>query len=582
MTEIKRTWSMPTSPRNPYKLPDELALLKEFEGQIWNKDTQISFAERLSESVFFEGSVSAKEPDFSARDRVNRAPKTFGFVRFDQENRIKITDAGNLLIEQKRLDELFFRQLLKWQYPSPKHCGPQYINFNIKPFVELLRLMYELDGLSKREIAMFCVSFINWENYSLVKNEILEFRHSMQDLSKAEEHQHILETHKNRIRQTYVEELAIGNIRLRQQGTSTNNEDQFIETKLRNSIDYADATIRYFRATGLFTLSSHHFRLSILDIYGITVEDILTNTVRSVEDFSEEREFLDYLGNPYLPALPTDNKEKIIEQILSVKDKLPQQIEEIELSAITDAYLNSIGIGELKDKKEELEAAYQNSKISSEIENIKSYNLYQDIVEIFEKILDRKDIEIPDKPLFLEWNTWRALNMLDDGNIIGHCKFDIEGKPLSTAPGKTADIVCEYKDFVLVVEVTLTSGARQYETEHEPVARHLADVKKNLRAIGDNRPVYGLFIAPSISEATVADFYIIRKTEVNFYGGKTNFIPMNIITFINVLQAAKNRGGILSRQILKFIKWADSQADSNNEAEWFDAIESASNNWVEI
>ena len=41
-----------------------------------------------------------------------------------------------------------------------------------------------------------------------------------------------------------------------------------------------------------------------------------------------------------------------------------------------------------------------------------------------------------------------------------------------------ADIVCDYGDFGLTVEVTMQSGQRQYETEGEPVTRHLAKYKR--------------------------------------------------------------------------------------------------------
>ena len=43
-----------------------------------------------------------------------------------------------------------------------------------------------------------------------------------------------------------------------------------------------------------------------------------------------------------------------------------------------------------------------------------------------------------------EWNTWRAMTMLDGGNIKANLKFDDFGNPMSTAQGNMADIVCNY------------------------------------------------------------------------------------------------------------------------------------------
>lgn len=83
-----------------------------------------------------------------------------------------------------------------------------------------------------------------------------------------------------------------------------------------------------------------------------------------------------------------------------------------------------------------------------------------------------------DAPLMLEYNTWRAMTMLDGGNIKGNFKFDDVGQPLSTASGNMPDIECDYDDFVLSVEVTMQQGQRQYESEGEPVARHYGQMKK--------------------------------------------------------------------------------------------------------
>ena len=69
-----------TSPRTPSKMIPEIELLNtHFAGQKWNKTTQVAFMELLKEENFFNGE-GAKDPSFSARDRINRAPKALGFV----------------------------------------------------------------------------------------------------------------------------------------------------------------------------------------------------------------------------------------------------------------------------------------------------------------------------------------------------------------------------------------------------------------------------------------------------------------------------------------------------------------------
>ncbi len=101
-----------TSPRTPEKMIPEIALLKHnFQGKKWNKESQIAFMELLREENFFNG-AGAKDPAFSARDRINRAPKALGFVNLAPT--ISLTPAGENLISSKRTEEIFLRQLLKF------------------------------------------------------------------------------------------------------------------------------------------------------------------------------------------------------------------------------------------------------------------------------------------------------------------------------------------------------------------------------------------------------------------------------------------------------------------------------------
>lgn len=99
------------------------------------------------------GTTYPKDPALAARDRITRAPKALGFVQLKPF--IQLTNAGNQLVDQKRLPELFTKQLLKFQLPSPYHTQSPTVNFNVRPYLELLRLINELGSISKTEIALF-------------------------------------------------------------------------------------------------------------------------------------------------------------------------------------------------------------------------------------------------------------------------------------------------------------------------------------------------------------------------------------------------------------------------------------------
>ena len=170
-----------TSPRTPSKMIPEIELLAEFfSGKKWDKSSQIAFIDKLAESDFFEGKGSAKNKDLSARDRINRAPKAFGFV--DLKPTIQLTEAGNELISGKRPQEIFLRQLLKFQLPSPYHEEDQYIqgSFFIKPYLEIFRLIYDLGYITFDEFKLFAVQMIDYREYDSIKNLIISFRKEKQ------------------------------------------------------------------------------------------------------------------------------------------------------------------------------------------------------------------------------------------------------------------------------------------------------------------------------------------------------------------------------------------------------------------
>ena len=104
--------------------------------------------------------------------------------------------------------------------------------------------------------------------------------------------------------------------------------------------------------------------------------------------------------------------------------------------------------------------------LNSQITELKTFDKYDEVVAVFKDI---KTKDVYDPPLAFEWNTWRTMAMLDGGNIRANLTFDDAGNPLSTAPGKTADIVCDYGSFIITVEVTMMTGNKQYDAEGEPV-----------------------------------------------------------------------------------------------------------------
>ena len=506
-----------TSPRTPSKIIPEIQLLGEhFSGQKWNKGTQIAFIDLLARSGFFEGSGSSNNKDFSARDRINRAPKSLGFVDLSPE--IQLTDAGKALIYGKRPQEVFLRQLLKFQLPSPYHVETAGIEgtFFIKPYLEIMRLIRDLESLSFDELKIFALMLTDYRQYDTVKKAILDFR-AEKEAHKGQYKKFVDEKWTAVLLQTYSDDIDAGNTRTRE--TTDKSLKKFLTTKRSNTRDYTDACFRYLRYTGLVSISHRNRSIAFYPDKIKEVDFILATVDRKPVFVDDTEEYKAYLFNAAIPVLYVDNIENVIDHLMRI-------------SNYTQRQLSGKSIEELKDIRDAIVAERKTAVISAQVTEIKSYALYSEIIDTFNEIISDGYY---DAPLMLEYNTWRAMTMLDGGNIKGNFKFDDVGQPLSTASGNMPDIECDYEDFVLSVEVTMQQGQRQYESEGEPVARHFGQMKRRT-----GKDAYCLFIAPTINKASLAHFFALNKIGISYYGGKTKIIPLELDQFMRLVENSYN------------------------------------------
>ncbi len=510
-----------TSPRTPSKMIPEIQLLSDnFTGQKWNKQTQVEYFSLLAKSDFFEGSGSSKNKDFSARDRINRAPKLLGFV--DLSPKIELTDAGRTFIYGNRPQEVFLRQLLKFQLPSPYHTETEKIkgSFFVKPYLEIMRLVRDLENLSFDELRIFALRLIDYRKYDDVKKAILDFR-AEKERNKGRYKKFVDEKLTDSIYQIYSDDIAAGKTKTRE--SANKSLKNFLNTKKRNFRDYTDACFRYLRYTGLVSISNRNRSISFFPEKLREVDYILENMDRNPvfisDDKSDEKAYKKYLFDSSYPRLYVDNVENVIDQLMHISDYTHRQLAEKSLE-------------ELKDIRDRVVNEHKKVIIEGHVSEIKSYALYSEIIDTYNEIISEGYY---DAPLMLEYNTWRAMTMLDGGNIKGNFKIDDFGMPLSTASGNMPDIECDYDNFVLSVEVTMQSGQRQYESEGESVARHFGRIKNNT-----DKEVYCIFIAPSVNKACLAHFFALNRMEISFYGGKTKIIPLDLEQFMQLVESSYN------------------------------------------
>lgn len=316
--------------------------------------------------------------------------------------------------------------------------------------------------------------------------------------------------------------------------------------------DYADTNLRYLKATGL--VQSKGRGLSLVPEKHVFVEKLIQDT--GIPD--SDRSYFITLCNG--AKLPTDNKDSA----LAVLGDLLQQLEKrgIPFDATgkpTDTPADIAIIrhqieGILSERNEEEYATRQ----AVEWEEIAAY---------MELIITRKgkktlsngeDIEVPqaEAPAYFEWVLWRAFlainSLANKPYEARRFKIDQDFLPVGTAPGNGPDLIFEFHDFVIVVEVTLTDNSRQEAAEGEPVRRHVADLVSHYGA-QSGKPVYGLFIANRIDSNTAETFRIgvwFTRTDDKM---RLDIIPVTLVQFKAFFEALFTSGRVevgLIRELL--------------------------------
>lgn len=266
--------------------------------------------------------------------------------------------------------------------------------------------------------------------------------------------------------------------------------------------DYADMNIRYLKATGMVQSCGKGIAL-VPEKHALAVA--LTRNL-----FSEESLLNRYKTLCKGASLPTDNVS-VARQVL---DDLLKQIKQFNISYSVNYYnLNTaVEINRVRYEIEELIAGKKEERYACE-----QAAKWQEIVAYMELITSRKthakhgdsEITVPkdETPAYLEWSLWRAFLAIDSlvnkPNTVRRFKIDQDFMPVGTAPGNGPDLIAEFVDYVIVVEVTLSESSRQEAMEGEPVRRHVAELMQQYK-----KPVYGLFIANRIDSNTAETFRI--------------------------------------------------------------------------
>ena len=188
---------------------------------------------------------------------------------------------------------------------------------------------------------------------------------------------------------------------------------------------------------------------------------------------------------------------------------------------------------------------------------------------------DDNVIEVPkdETPAYLEWTLWRAAlaidHLVNKPYEVRGFRLDSDFMPVSAAGGK-GDLYCEFENFTILTEVTMSTSSRQEAMEGEPVRRHVSDA-----VLAYSKPVYGMFIAVRIDTNTAETF----RHGVWYAKGderqRLNIVPISLAQFQVFFERMFKTNQASPEKLVELIEYCSSKRDVMEAPAWKDHIDSA-------
>lgn len=335
--------------------------------------------------------------------------------------------------------------------------------------------------------------------------------------------------------------------------------------------DYSDLNFRYLKATGLFQSKGRAITL-------VPEKQALIDLL--VSEVDESYDESTYVLNLWSGAkLPTDDKIKTIGIIHNLIDQLAVHGLRYEIKDIHEQSLPDLS--ECRHQLEERLQSYKELVFAGE--QAARWQEIADFMKAFKNLSSKKKVVFPngeihaiprgEAPAYFEWIIWRAFLAIDsmDNKSWEARKFKIDQDflPLSHAPANGPDMEFVFEEYVLVVEVTLTTSSRQEAVEGEPVRRHVAKIAEHYE--NRDKKVYCLFIALDIDSNTAETFKIGSWYKKDGTKLPLQIVPITLDDFINLFEAIFKSGNIDPMEIRRLL--VECRVISNSDApEWKRAI----------
>lgn len=554
-TKIKAWHFGNTSVRSPFRLRDGLIALStsSLQGNLRGREQDKAWRDLLGDAEIVTLGIDETN---SVGRKWRSALEKLGFLYPEVSEGISqaelgkvdtITPNGWRLVQAENvpaMQECFLRSIAAHHIPSPQE--PEYDFPVFSPLKHVLKIMIEL-GNKTGDTKLNFLEMALVVQFSDTRNAISEVVEKVLDLRQRKEKA-------SNKRQFDSEEFESAAIR--------------VNYKSGTFRDYADLNFRYLKATGLFQTRGRG--ISIVPEKLVFIEELVQDTAIPAFDISYYRALCDGA------KLPTDEKSSAI----IVLNDLVQQVNKRGIAFDLSKYKSDTpaDISQVRHVIEQLIAQDNEMNYAKE-----QANQLEEIEAYIDLIITKKDsktlsngekIDIPksEAPAYLEWILWRsflAINHLQNKPYEARrFKVDQDFLPVGCAPGGGPDMIFEFEDLILIVEVTLTASSRQEAAEGEPVRRHVAYYAEKFE-----KPVFGLFIALAIDSNTAhtfryGDWFLADDSKKSL-----DIVPVTLSDFRDFFLSGASRLDQMPQRLRQLL--IECRAKANQDApQWKAAISS--------
>ena len=347
---------------------------------------------------------------------------------------------------------------------------------------------------------------------------------------------------------------------------------KYYDKKADNFLDYCDMNMRYLRISGVLQRKGRG--MVIAPAKHILAEKLAKSTS------NEESIMLQYKRLCEGAELPTDNVDTaralLNDLMMQMKSRqIMFDISDLPLNTATEINIARRRLENILSQTDEIQYAKEQC------------NQWQEIADYMELLIkgggkrtydDDNVIEVPkdETPAYLEWILWRASlaidHMINKPYEVRGFKLDSDFLPVSAAGGGKGDLYCEFNNFTILTEVTMSTSSRQEAMEGEPVRRHVSDA-----VLKYDKPVYGMFIAVKIDTNTAETF----RHGIWYARGdvkqRLDIVPLTLAQYRDYFIAMFRPGHANPEKLRELILLCETRRDILNAPGWKAYIDTAIN-----